>query len=118
MRWVYEQSTGLLTRNGAPYGRGFAGREAGRNSPAHQHVRNVGPLPCVVYRMWVVDHPRFAPPAIKLEQVEGETFGRSGFYIHGGLKSEGCIILDRPTRKGIAAFIAVRGGHELRVVAR
>ena len=117
MRYVYEQRTGRLWLRFGPgprefrlVGIGFAGREAGRNSPAHQHVRGVGPLPQGEYLMRVVEHKRFAPPAIRLTQEKGQTYGRSGFLIHGGTKSEGCIILDRYARQAIAATLGLRGG--------
>ena len=70
----------------------------------------VGPLPQGEYLMRVVEHKRFAPPAIRLTQEKGQTYGRSGFLIHGGTKSEGCIILDRYARQAIAATLGLRGG--------
>lgn len=106
----------------APLFVGSAGREAGRNSPAHQCEKNVGPLPVGDYRMRIVDHPRFANPAIRLDPIgtpEGATLphmcGRSGFYIHGGTVSQGCILLQRTEREAIAAL--VRAGYDtLRVL--
>ena len=106
----------------APLFVGSAGREAGRNSPAHQCEKNVGPLPVGDYRMRIVDHPRFASPAIRLDPEgtpEGATLphmcGRSGFYIHGGTVSQGCILLQRTEREAIAAL--VRAGFDtLRVL--
>ena len=106
----------------APLFVGSAGREAGRNSPAHQCEKNVGPLPVGDYRMRIVDHPRFESPAIKLDAIgtpEGATLphmcGRSGFYIHGGTVSQGCILLQRTEREAIAAL--VRAGFDtLRVL--
>ena len=106
----------------APLFVGSAGREAGRNSPAHQCEKNVGPLPVGDYRMRIGDHPRFARPAIRLDPIgtpEGATLphmcGRSGFYIHGGTVSQGCILLQRTEREAIAAL--VRAGFDtLRVL--
>jgi len=106
----------------APLFVGSAGREAGRNSPAHQCEKNVGPLPVGDYRMRIVDHPRFASPAIRLDPIgtpEGatlpRTIGRSGFYIHGGTVSQGCILLQWTEREAIAAL--VRAGYDtLRVL--
>lgn len=106
----------------APLFAGSAGREAGRNSPAHQCEKNVGPLPVGDYRMRIADHPRFAEPAIRLDPIgtpEGATLphmcGRSGFWIHGGTVSQGCILLQRTQRDAIAAL--VRAGFDtLRVL--
>ena len=72
--------------------------------------------------MRIVDHPRFAFPAIRLDpegMPEGATLphmcGRSGFYIHGGTVSEGCILLQWTEREAIAAL--VRAGFDtLRVL--
>jgi len=100
----------------APLFVGSAGREAGRNSPAHQCEKNVGPVPVGDYRMRIVDHPRFARPAIRLDPEEGtQMCGRSGFYIHGGTVSQGCILMQRQERVTIAAL--VRAGFDtLRVL--
>lgn len=100
----------------APLFTGSAGRAAGRNSPAHQCEKNVGPLPVGDYRMRVFDHPRFAFPAIQLEPEKGtQMCGRSGFYIHGGTVSQGCILIQRQERLAIAAL--VRAGFDtLRVL--
>ena len=100
----------------APLFVGSAGREAGRNSPAHQCVKNVGPLPVGDYRMRIVDHPRFAFPAIRLDPEKGtQTCGRSGFWIHGGTVSEGCILIQRQERLAIAALVGA-GFDTLRVL--
>ena len=56
--------------------------------------------------MRVMDHPRFAAPAIRLWAApETDLCGRSGFYIHGGTHSEGCILLGRDARRVLAALI-------------
>lgn len=101
----------------APLFAGSAGREAGRNSPEHQCEKNVGPLPVGYYRMRIVDHPRFAAPAIRLDpEAEIEMCGRSGFYIHGGTHSEGCILLGKRERDAVAALVRA-GFDRLRVLA-
>ena len=99
----------------APLFTGSAGREAGRNSPAHQCAKNVGPLPVGDYRMRIADHPRFVSPAIRLDPKgtpKGATLphmcGRSGFWIHGGSVSQGCIRL-RQERRWQAAPVAEGG---------
>lgn len=69
--------------------------------------------------MWVVEHRRFVSPAIKLAQTEGETYGRSGFWIHGDNRendaSQGCIVLDRRSRECIAALMQI-GFNQLWVI--
>ena len=110
----------------APLFAGSAGREAGRNSPAHQCEKNVGPLPVGDYRMRIVDHPRFASPAIRLDPIgtpEGATrphmCGRSGFYIHGDnargdfSASNGCIVLGRSCRDTIDHLVRWSGVRTL-----
>lgn len=114
-RLHYAQSSGTLSLcNGdfaCPFAAGYAGRAIGRDNPDMDHVKNIGPLPRGVYSMRVVEHPRFAAPAIQLVQTDGEGHGRSGFFIHGDnakadySASSGCIVLDKPTRLVVAALI-------------
>ena len=124
--FTYSQRDGTLAVvNGdwfAPLFTGSAGRKAGRNSPAHQCAKNVGPLPVGDYRMRIADHPRFVSPAIRLDPKgtpEGGTLphmcGRSGFWIHGGSDSQGCILLQRRERLAIAALVGA-GFDTLRVL--
>lgn len=111
--FYYEQSTGAFgVQNGDfvfPLGDGYAGKAASRNVPNDDHLRSLGPLPRGKYVLKVVAHPRFAEPAIRLEQVEGKTYDRCGFWIHGDNKtstaSTGCIVLGKPVRLMIKAFI-------------
>lgn len=121
--FLYEQSSGQFAIvNGdfeCPLDTGAAGREDGLNNPQMERVRGIGPLPRGQYLMRVVAHSRFAAPAIQLTfapETRMETYGRSGFYIHGGTKSEGCILLQRPTRVIVAAGIAA-GFDKLWVVS-
>lgn len=116
----YAQSTGALRfydgHSLVPVGSGSAGHPPHRNDPDSDHIRGMGPLPRGVYRMGIVPHPRFASPAIRLDPLEGQTHGRSGFWIHGGTKSEGCILLQRPERVALASI--VRRGCKILVVLR
>ena len=73
----------------------------------------LGPLPQGKYRIgpWgdhetIPGYPRHLGPMIaSLTQIEGETFGRSGFYIHGpggadpSQSSLGCVEVLRPARQ-------------------
>lgn len=109
----YEQATGTVwVVNGGhatPLAQGYAGRGAGRDNPEMQQVRNTGPLPQGRYSMRLMEHRHFVAPAIRLTQTEGETYGRSGFWIHGdnrqGDASQGCIVLDRLSRQCLAALM-------------
>lgn len=115
----YEQSSGAfaLIVGGCcvAISTGSAGSSAYRNNPDADTIRNHGPLPKGNYRMGVMVHPRFAAPAIRLSQETGKTHGRSGFFIHGGTKSEGCILLQRADREFLAGLIA-QGVSRLEVV--
>ena len=90
---------------------GYAGRGAGYNNPALEHVTDTGPLPRGEYAIrGPLLHARLGPLAFRLEQVSGRNFGRSGFYIHGpsaaapSSSSRGCIILGRAARSAIAEY--------------
>lgn len=99
----YSQKSGKIT---APDGRaiaaGWAGHGAGKNNPAMQDRVALGPLPQGIYVVgpWH-DHPRLGRMVAELTQIEGETFGRSAFFIHGasrdakrfGEESLGCIVV-------------------------
>ena len=107
---IYEQATGLFViLTPVPFRAvGYAGRGAGRNNPAMDMMRNVGPLPAGVYSVSLpYSHPRKGPMCFRLTpDASNEMFGRSGFLIHGdnaqGDASEGCIILGRAVRELIA----------------
>lgn len=73
----------------------------GKNNPLLQHIHGVGPLPRGMWRMgsWMDQHGDLGPGVIGLYPLAGtETFGRTGFYIHGddktkpGQGSHGCIV--------------------------
>lgn len=119
---IYVQSTGeIALQNGGfelPFAIGSAGAGEGRNNPSQDHVRNVGPIPRGRYRLSAMAHNRFASPAIFcIPEADTDTKGRSGFWIHGGSKSEGCILLQYRDRTFIAAAIAA-GFSTLTVVER
>ena len=72
---------------------------------AAQAIHNIGPLPQGVYHCgpWG-NYPKVGPNACPLTQISGETFGRSGFFIHGPGQtdplnsSEGCIVVPHDDR--------------------
>ena len=90
--------------------RGYAGNGQCKNNPDCEHQRNKGPLPIGRYRVVSIDHPRFAEPVFRLLQLEGPTYGRGGFLIHGdsrktpGQASQGCIVLGYADRVAIAEY--------------
>lgn len=76
----------------------FAGRGLGRNNPDFEDVRNTGPIPRGTYAVREEAHKRFRKPAFRLTPVQADTHGRSGFWIHGGTESHGCVIVGLPGR--------------------
>jgi hypothetical protein len=89
---------------------GYSGCGGGENNPAMQDVPDVGPIPVGRYKMaaLIFYDDKLGPRAIRLDPYpETETFGRSGFYIHGdsfehpGNASHGCIILSRAIRNHV-----------------
>jgi hypothetical protein len=116
MPWVYQQSTGRLTRDGVLIATGHAGHGEGRNNPSLQHVRDTGPLPQGLWRILPPQNPvrRLGPLAMPLEPIEGELFGRDDFLIHGdAVASTGCIVLPQDVRR----LIAESGDEILQVIA-
>jgi hypothetical protein len=109
--WTYNQLTGILSKDGETLGTGYSGFEDGRNNPAMQQVEDVGPIPKGVYEIGLPhDTASHGPHVMALSPaVATETFGRSGFLIHGdsvadpGTASHGCIILARDLRDKISA---------------
>lgn len=106
-RW--DQSAGLWTFPDGSTARGYSGADLGKNNPAMQAARNVGPIPVGV---WLIvgerDSPNTGPFTIALNPAEGtDTLGRADFRVHGdsishpGEASHGCIILPRPVREKI-----------------
>ena len=106
--WTYSQSTGVLTDPlGTRTATGYSGKGDGKNNPAMQDVKAVGPIP---RGKWLItgkpyDSARVGPYALVLEPMAGTiTFGRGDFRIHGdsksnpGTASNGCIILSRTIR--------------------
>ncbi|MDF1506367.1 tlde1 domain-containing protein [Roseisolibacter sp. H3M3-2] len=110
--WTWSQSTGELRRAGKLISRGYSGNGRGKNNPALQDLRGVGPIPVGIWRMVsVYDSPNVGPFTITLWADDGqlddrhEATGRSAFRCHGdsirapGTASKGCIILPRKIRE-------------------
>ena len=89
---------------------GYAGRGECQHNPDCDHKRSQAPLPVGRYGVRLVRHVRFRDPVFRLEQLEGPTYGRSGFLIHGdsanspGKASQGCIVLRWSDRSAISAY--------------
>ena len=109
MTWQWDQSAGVLSRDGAVVAHGYSGRDLGKNNPAMQAATGVGPIPAGRWRIVrLYDSANFGPCALELAPAAGtDTLGRSAFRIHGdslaypGAASHGCIILPRPVREAI-----------------
>lgn len=107
MSWVYQQSTGKMTSPSGDIFQGYAGTGAGRNNPAMQCVKKIGPLPVGIYTIGkAYKHPSLGPCVMNLEPAPSNNMcGRSLFRIHGDNPqsdaSQGCIILGPTVRKKI-----------------
>lgn len=108
MGWSWDQSEGALYLDGQWMARGYSGRGEGRNNPAREAVRGVGPIPA---GRWRIGPPRSSvrtgPHVMDLSPVGHDAHGRSAFQIHGdnaaGDASSGCIVLPRTWREMISA---------------
>ena len=108
--WTYTQKSGELRQDGKPVATGYSGAGVGKNNPALEDVPNVGPIP---QGNWTIAGPPtdtadHGPYVLKLNPSAGtETFGRSGFLMHGdskehpGCASHGCVILPRSVREQV-----------------
>lgn len=108
--WTYHQLSGLLEHNGQEVDFGWCGCQDGINIPGMQAIPNVGPIPRGNYT--IIGPPQdtttHGPFVLKISAKPGtNTFGRSGFLIHGAsssspaTSSEGCLIFPRATRQKI-----------------
>lgn len=114
---IYEQATGRMYEplpNGSRrlVGVGYAGKAPHINKTEAESFKAFGPIPRGVWRVLSpYDHARLGPISMPLiAEKATETFGRSGFFIHGDNRrgnrtaSSGCIILGRAAREYIAAL--------------
>ena len=120
--WVFEQRSGQLLHDGVVVGRGYSGLDdgdgvpepgEGKNDPATQDQRSVGPIP---RGRWTIGpaffHETKGPLVMRLIPAPTtQTFGRSGFLVHGdsrltpGTASLGCIVLPHDVREQIAESV-------------
>lgn len=118
--WTWDQSSGVLSRDGVVVSKGYSGYGRGKNNPSMQNAVGVGPIPRGQWSIVSVkDSPNTGPFTIVLEPCPGtDCLERSAFRIHGdsianpGMASHGCIILPRAVREAIWRS----GGRELGVV--
>jgi len=120
--WTYSQTSGTLAQDTSEVATGYSGAGEGKNNPAMQNVHNAGPIPT---GDWTIagppsDSPTHGPYVLRLTPApETETFGRSGFLMHGdskehpGTASQGCIIVPRAVREKVWKS----GDRDLKVVA-
>lgn len=106
--FIYSQSTGIIRRGDVLVGKGYSGQGEGRNNPAMESIRSVGPIPRGQYHIGpAYDAPGLGPCIMPLTPVGHDALGRSGFFIHGDSKkgnaSHGCIVLPRRARKFVGA---------------
>jgi hypothetical protein len=109
--WIFEQNSGfLIDPTGQKlYPPGYAGHGDGKNNPAMQDVKDVGPLPCGDYDIGEpYDNPHTGPYTMDLTpDPSNDMFGRDLFRMHGdsienpGLASDGCIIQIRAIREKV-----------------
>ncbi|MEW5289707.1 tlde1 domain-containing protein [Erwinia papayae] len=110
MPWIYQQSSGKLSRNGRVVATGYAGKGPGKNNPGMESTPDVGPLPKGKYT--IIGHPfthsHTGAFSIRLQPAYGNImYGRAGFLIHGesarhpGMASNGCIIMPLNIRQSI-----------------
>lgn len=115
----YWQHTGEFSLGVLYTFHGYSGKGEGKNNGSCESVRNVGPVPRGDWTITIDDsgrNPGLARPVLRLTPDKGtETYGRSGFLIHGdnstGTASEGCIILNRAARELIAKRVKAEGGR-------
>jgi hypothetical protein len=107
--WTYEQGTGLLKDPfGQPFVHGYSGTGLGRNNPAMESVKGVGPIPKGRYAISkAYNHMTLGPCVMNLDACPGtDTHGRGDFRIHGNNAeddaSHGCVIAGKPYRQTIA----------------
>ncbi|WP_051203100.1 tlde1 domain-containing protein [Desulfovibrio aminophilus] len=123
---IWSQSKGTLTdQDGNVLGNGYSGKgtpgekDAGRNNPGREGEENVGPIPRGNWRVVEITDENYRPdlarPIFKLEpdtetEARVNSMGRKprSFLVHGDNAesdaSEGCIILNYPTRSMLKKY--------------
>jgi hypothetical protein len=113
--WTWRQNSGELVvtddqGNGQVIATGYSGAGRGKNRTDYESVPDVGPIPRGQWSIvsLTIEETPHGPYVLHLAPCENtNTFGRSGFLIHGDSKtapgeaSKGCIILPRNVRERI-----------------
>lgn len=108
--WVYRQSTGELLHDGKFLAQGYSGSGKGKNIPAAEGTKDVGPIPAGAWEITglTVERTAHGPYVLHLAPCNGtQTFGRAGFLMHGdsiqhpGDASLGCIVMPRWARERV-----------------
>jgi hypothetical protein len=108
--WTYQQSTGELLHDDAHVATGYSGHGDDKDDPDKESIGDEGPIP---RGSWTIGpaffHPSAGPVVMRLEPCDGtETFGRSGFLMHGdsvshpGDASRGCVVMPRYARMQVS----------------
>ncbi len=105
--WQYSQSTGYLWDDrGLIIAQGYSGHGEGKNSPKHQAIKSVGPIPRGQYVIGEpYDSKNVGPFALPLIPTGHDALGRTDFRVHGdsskhpGEASHGCMIFPRSIRQ-------------------
>jgi Protein of unknown function (DUF2778) len=119
--WCFSQSSGIMRRDDEVIGTAYSGFGPGRNNPAMEQVKDMGPIPQGLYEIGEpFDTETHGPFVMRLLPIGPTyTFGRSGFLIHGdslefpGKASHGCIVAARRVREAVAQS----GDNQLTVIA-
>lgn len=116
--WKYVQATGQMFLDQSLVDTGYSGSKTGKNNPAKECEKNVGPIPRGYYSIGSeVSEPTVVTLPLSPNNPNYCSPPRDGFLIHGdnssGTASTGCIVLKRTTRERIRDS----GDTRLRVVA-
>ena len=124
MSWTYEIISGRFSDPSATLcGKGYSGQPPHVNDVAAQSIENQGPIPAGLWQAveMIPESTSHGPFAIRLEPYpETQTFGRSGFMMHGdsikrpGYASDGCIIMSRDVRE----LFWASSDHDIQVIAQ
>ena len=102
---TYTRADGVIRRDGV-----YSGAGSSRNEASAVDRVNEGPIPHGIYTLRNVGTTNLGPVTIEcVPSPNNVMYGRRGFYIHGGTRSEGCIIINDPE------FRRSLDGHRLTV---
>jgi len=104
---TYTRSDGVIRRDGV-----FSGAGPYKNESSAVHRENEGPIPHGTYTLEYIGETNLGPDTVHcIPSPNNDMYARkpNSFYIHGGTKSAGCIIINDP------AFRRSLDGHTLTV---